>query len=70
MDEYYYLEEYFKEKTGFFHEDWIYSMTYDKKIDYLEYWMKENKSLSNNEFVDKICRQLEILERKLSKSES
>ena len=45
MDEYYYLEEYFKEKTGFFHEDWIYSMTYDKKIDYLEYWMKENKSL-------------------------
>lgn len=62
MDEYYYLEEYFKEKTGFFHEDWIYSMTYDKKIDYLEYWMKENKSLSNNEFVDKICRQLEILD--------
>lgn len=32
MDEYYYLEEYFKEKTGFFHEDWIYSMTYDKKL--------------------------------------
>ena len=43
MDEYYYLEEYFKEKTGFFHEDWIYSMTYDKKIDYLEYLSTSHK---------------------------
>ena len=56
MDEYYYLEEYFKEKTGFFHEDWIYSMTYDKKIDYLEYWMDTSncQTSSNLAFISAI----------------